>query len=100
MHQLTGYNDFDLGQINARVFDICYLAISFLVGNIRSGYDSKLPLSELEKNALPVMMMSIELLFVAYFMKQNDSDNAETAAVMFMWLWENHHIQVEDSKHL
>jgi Ser/Thr protein kinase RdoA (MazF antagonist) len=103
--QLTGYIDFDLGQINARIFDICYLTLSFLIGNFEnkeksiqwfeileqliSGYDSVLPLSQLEKDAIPIMMLTIELLFVAHFTKENDPILAKSAASMFTWLWDN-----------
>lgn len=102
---LTGYIDFDLSQINARVFDLCYMSLSFLIdntddihktikwfeilNNIVNGYSSVTPLSSEEKKAIPVMMIAIEMLFVAYFAKNNDTEGANGAAKMLLWLWEN-----------
>lgn len=102
---LTGYIDFDLSQINARIFDLCYMSLSFLVdntddqvktekwfvilGGLISGYNSAIPLSNIEKKAMPVMMVAIEMLFVAYFMSQNNVKLANGAAKMLLWLWEN-----------
>jgi hypothetical protein len=31
---LTGCIDFDLSQINARIFDVCYMTSGFLIDNI------------------------------------------------------------------
>jgi Ser/Thr protein kinase RdoA (MazF antagonist) len=102
---LTGYIDFDLSQINARIFDLCYMALSFLIdntgdqvktekwfeilGSITSGYNSVIPLTSIEKKAMPVMMVAIEMLFVAYFVGQNNEELANGAGKMLMWLWGN-----------
>ncbi len=102
---LTGYIDFDLSQINARVFDLCYMSLSFLIDNIDKkdkttkwfevlnnivkGYNSVIPLTYDEKKAIPVMMIAIEMLFVAYFTNKNESEYANGAAKALMWLWEN-----------
>ncbi len=104
-NKLTGYIDFDLSQINARIFDLCYMALSLLKGHIydsdktakwfeilkrlAEGYETIHPLTEEEKNAFPVIMLSIEMLFVAYYTNQNKAEPAAEAAAMFMWLWEN-----------
>ena len=42
-----------------------------------------------EKKAIPIMMVAIEMLFVAYFTNLNDKDCADGAAEMLIWLWEN-----------
>lgn len=102
---LTGYIDFDLSQINARVFDICYMALSFLVDNtddnqkttkwfdilksIVNGYESVNPISYDEKKAIPIMMVAIEMLFVAYFANNNHTDGTNGAAKTLLWLWQN-----------
>lgn len=102
---LTGYIDFDLSQINARIFDLCYMSLNFLIGNtddplktskwfeitnnIIKGYNSITPLSTNEKEAIPVMMISIEMLFVAYFANNNDIECTNGAAKMLLWLWKN-----------
>jgi Ser/Thr protein kinase RdoA (MazF antagonist) len=102
---LTGYIDFDLSQINARIFDLCYMSLSLLVGvtadkakttkwfetlhSIVDGYNSMNPLTEIEKKAMPIMMIAIEMLFVAFFTSNNDEKNADEAETMLIWLWEN-----------
>ncbi|MBK1813198.1 phosphotransferase [Clostridium sp. YIM B02505] len=102
---LTGYIDFDLSQINARVFDLCYMALSFLIDNtddkekttkwfemlnsLVDGYGTITPLTLEEKKAVPVMMMAIEMLFVAYFTDNNDAECTEGAAKILLWVWEN-----------
>jgi Ser/Thr protein kinase RdoA (MazF antagonist) len=102
---LTGYIDFDLSQINARIFDLCYMSLSFLIGNVDNqdktikwfeilnnivnGYSAVISLSHNEKKAIPIMMVAIEMLFVAYFINNNDSECANGAAKMLLWVWEN-----------
>lgn len=104
-NRLTGYIDFDLSQINARIFDLCYMSLSFLIDNtedsqkttkwfeilnkIVKGYNSITPLSSDEKKAIPVMMVTIEMLFVAYFANNNDTASTKGAAKTLLWLWEN-----------
>lgn len=107
--ELTGYIDFDLCQIDARNFDICYMALSFLIGNVKdndkteiwlkiwlkilqqliSGYDSLIPLTHIEKSAIWNMMIAIEILFVAYFTNENNLENATGASEMLRWIWSN-----------
>lgn len=103
--RLTGYIDFDLSQINARIFDLCYLSLSFLVGRTEDraaaekwfvilrklieGYQTKFLLTEVEKAAIPVMMAAIELLFVAYFLKENQVKLAEGSEKLLLWIWEH-----------
>jgi Ser/Thr protein kinase RdoA (MazF antagonist) len=102
---LTGYIDFDLSQINARIFDLCYMLLGFLIDNTEnedkttkwfeilhrlvSGYSSILQLTVEEKAAVPIIMLSIELLFVAYFESMDDSTRAAGSAKILIWLWKN-----------
>jgi Ser/Thr protein kinase RdoA (MazF antagonist) len=104
-NHLTGYIDFDLSQVNARIFDLCYMSLSFLISNVDNqdktikwfeilknivnGYNSEISLSYNEKKAIPIMMVAIEMLFVAYFINNNDLECADGAAKMLLWLWEN-----------
>lgn len=104
-NQLTGYIDFDLSQINARIFDLCYISLSFLVGRtddgavtakwfeilkkLVEGYQTLIPLMENEKNAIPVMMIAIELLFIAYFTKEKQTNFAEGSVQLLLWLQEH-----------
>lgn len=102
---LTGYIDFDLSQIDARIFDLCYMALGLLIGNINEdskttkwfeivrniveGYSTNISLTIEEKKAIPIVMMAIEVLFVAYFINENNKEFSEGAAEMLVWLWEN-----------
>ncbi|WP_297417961.1 phosphotransferase [Clostridium sp.] len=102
---LTGYIDFDLSQIDARIFDLCYMVLSFLIDNINNndktkkwvdivdnvvkGYSSIIQLTVDEKKAMPIMMIAIEVLFVAYFTNENNKVCADGASEMLLWLWAN-----------
>jgi Putative homoserine kinase type II (protein kinase fold) len=102
---LTGYIDFDLSQIDARIFDLCYMALGLLIDNINDdnktakwfeivkniieGYSENIPLIMEEKKAIPIIMIAIETLFVAYFINENNRDCADGAAEMAIWLWIN-----------
>lgn len=102
--KLTGYIDFDLSVKSVRIFDLCYFALSLLVGQIDnsercvqwkkitsgviSGYESVLPLSDTEKEAMPILMLYIELLFVAFWSKQGNAEQTKEAIKMVEWLWE------------
>lgn len=97
--EFTGYIDFDLSQRNIRIFDLCYFVLSLLseeekieiskdnwfdfVKNVFDGYGRKLPLSAEERQAVPYVMECIELLFVSWFMEQNDMRCAENAYSIF-----------------
>lgn len=91
----SGYIDFDLSQRNIRIFDICYFLLGLLceeessdfseemwfpfLENVLAGYESRLEISEAEKRAVPYVMECIELLFVAYFEREQDARCAEDA---------------------
>ncbi len=93
--KFSGYIDFDLSQRNIRIFDLCYFLVGLLseeekleitkeqwfdmVNKVFYGYERKNPLSEEEKQAVPYVMECIELLFVAWFLKQKDVSCAENA---------------------
>lgn len=83
--KLVGYIDFDLSQVNARLFDICYLLTGSLASifneiemrdkwiklarGIISGYESVSNLTEDEVISIKYMMYSIEMIMIAYFAK-------------------------------
>ncbi len=99
---LSGYIDFDLTQRNIRIFDICYFLAGLLaeeaedvftkmewVENVKSviaGYESVVNLSEREKYAVPYVMESIEILFVAYFIGIKDTKHANDAYNVFHFI--------------
>lgn len=103
--RFSGYIDFDLSQRNICIFDLCYFLLGLLSEEekleitkeqwfdfgikVFAGYERKLPLSEIEKQAIPYVMECIELLFVAYFEGQNDVLCAEDAFRIFEFVREN-----------
>lgn len=102
---LTGYIDFDLSQIDARIFDLCYMALGLLIDNINDynkttkwfeivrniveGYSTNIQLTKEERRAIPIVMIAIEVLFVAYFINENNKGGSDGAAEMLAWLWKN-----------
>lgn len=99
---LSGYIDFDLSQRNIRIFDICYFLTGLLaeetddaftknqwmetLKSVIKGYESIINLSENEKYAIPCVMECIEILFVAYFIRMNDTKRANDAYNVFRFI--------------
>ena len=100
----SGYIDFDLSQKNIRIFDLCYFLTGLLIKEnhyrltaeewsntlrtVVSGYESVVVLLPAEKEAVPVVMESIELLFAAYFVGLHERNHAENAAEIFRFVRE------------
>lgn len=101
--EFAGYIDFDLTQKNARIFDVAYFLINFMVGksedvayiklwknmcrSFLEGYQTCNKLSKVERSSLTLMMACIEILFVAYFFSIEDDVNARKADDCLRWLW-------------
>ena len=99
---LTGVLDFDLGKQDARLFDIAYFLLGQLLGEkdlmaikdkwltfvsqFLSGYESIIMLEENEKEALPLMMQCIELLFVVFWQKQENQESTEETIKIFKFI--------------
>ncbi len=87
---LTGIIDFDLAEINIRLWDPCYLATSTLVYVVRgeasiqqwlttfraiiAGYETHCPLTPIERRLLPEVLQSIQFSFMAYWAAKQRSD--------------------------
>lgn len=100
-----GYTDFDVGQKNTRLFDLCYLGCSLLVEHYKTEkdlslwkiifrsiiheYDRILPLTNEEKKAIPVLFVFIEMLFAAFFSKIGQSAISQSCVDMTNWLYEH-----------
>lgn len=82
-NKVVGFIDFDLSQINARLFDLCYILtaslstvfnkiemrekwIRFARGIIK-GYEEVNKLEDKEVKSIKYMMYSIEMIMIAYF---------------------------------
>ena len=101
----SGYIDFDLSQRNIRIFDLCYFVLGLLseeetiviteekwfdiLKNVFRGYDEVNKLLPQEIQAVPYVMKSIELLFAAWFLKQDDMKCSENAVKIFNFINDN-----------
>lgn len=104
--EVSGFVDFEISEINVRLFDPCYCATGILseVGLIADGYekwpevlqgiirgyDSICSLSQEEKQAILYVIYSIQMIFIAWL---NDFDKEKSLAMenrkMLVWIWEN-----------
>ncbi|HOV68711.1 MAG TPA: phosphotransferase [Clostridia bacterium] len=103
-NRFNGYLDFDISQKNARIFDICYLGASMLVGNytdrkklqawneifrgVIDGYQSINKLGGNELAASHMMFVLIEVIFAAFFAQLNQLDVSKSCVEMTNWLYE------------
>lgn len=103
--EFSGYIDFDLSQRNIRLFDLCYFLLGLLseeetieisydewfvvLGQVFSAYSQIIALSETEIATVPYVMESIELLFGAWFIGQNDIACARDAIKLYEFVCEN-----------
>ena len=101
----SGYIDFDLSQRNIRIFDLCYFMMGLLceeealvvteekwfqvLRSVFQGYTEINPLQPQEIQAVPYVMKSIEILFVAWFLGQKDMKCCEDAAKLLEFVDDN-----------
>lgn len=102
--KFNGFVDFDLTEVNLRIFDICYCATSILseaftndnidkekwtdiLKELIRGYGNINPLTENEKQALPYVIYSIQFVCIAYFNKFDKYSNlTKTNIEMLKWM--------------
>lgn len=102
--EFKGFIDFDLTEVNVRIFDICYCATAILsecfnnsdidkskwlkiLNNLVKGYESITSLSEYEKQALPYVIYSIQSICIAYFSQFDRFDNLTKINIdMLKWI--------------
>lgn len=103
--KFSGYIDFDLSQRNIRIFDLCYFMLGLLpeeeildisesqwfdiLKHFFVGYEQENELLPEEKQAVPYVMKAIELLFVAWFVEQDDIKCAEDAMKIYQFVEKN-----------
>lgn len=110
----SGYIDFDLSQKNIRIFDICYFLLGIVlddkdnlldindwllyVNNIIKSYNEYIKITKTEKNSIPIIMCSIELIFIAYFISENNIDYAKNSIKILKYIekYENDIINIID----
>ena len=109
---LTGWLDFDLSLRNVRIFDIAYMLAGLLVGNIGDsekldiwhkirhlfvqGHNEVSVLSDDEQNALPLMMIVIEFLFVWWWGEEGNTEERGVALELAYWLCDEWKIGIAD----
>lgn len=80
--EVTGFIDFDISERNIRIFDICYCATGILSETenyeesfeqwieikegIIKGYDSVIQLTDMEKQSIPYVIYTIQMIFIAW----------------------------------
>lgn len=105
--EFKGFIDFDLTEVNVRIFDICYCATAILsecfskpnvdinkwleiLENLVAGYDSINKLSDSEKQALPYVIYSIQIIGISYFSQYDKhADLTDINTKMLKWLIKN-----------
>ena len=105
--EFKGFIDFDLTEVNVRIFDICYCATAMLsecfskpnvdinkwleiLDNLVAGYDSINKLSDSEKQAMPYVIYSIQIICISYFSQYDKYiDLTDINTKMLKWLLEN-----------
>lgn len=99
--RFSGYIDFDLSQRNIRIFDICYFLLGLLteeenkmsddewikvVNDTVNGYDKIVVLTVEEKKAIPYVMLSIEILFAAFYLNEGNEEFAAGAKKIYNFI--------------
>jgi AraC-like DNA-binding protein/Ser/Thr protein kinase RdoA (MazF antagonist) len=107
--EVSGFIDFDLSEVNVRLWDACYCATGILcesndeayakwldvLGGILHGYDSEGKLTAEEKQAVFYVLCSIQMICVAYFESREEFKQlAKTNRKMFMYIV-NHKEQIQ-----
>ncbi|SFN94075.1 CD3324 family protein [Proteiniclasticum ruminis] len=103
--EFSGYIDFDLSQSNIRIFDLCYFMLGLLIKEdshfleekkwfeilpqVINGYNEVNPLLKDERDAVVVVMKSIEYLFIVYFLSVEDEKRAQDAGNVLHFLERN-----------
>ncbi len=104
--EVTGFIDFIISERNIRLFDPCYCATGILseadqidggfekwdelLRGIINGYNTKCELTKIEKQSIPYVIYSIQMIFIAWLA---DKEIYKSVALqnrkMLVWLWEN-----------
>lgn len=106
--EFKGFIDFDLTEVNIRIFDICYCATAILsecftnsninknnwidiLNNLIEGYNSINELNEAERRSVQYVIYSIQIICISYF-SQYDKYNelTKTNIKILDWLIENY----------
>lgn len=104
--KISGFIDFEISERNIRLFDPCYCATgilseaqkirdgfkkwSELLFGVIKGYDDICNLTKEEKQAIPYVIYSIQMIFIAWLNGKEEYKNlAMDNRKMLLWIWEN-----------
>jgi Ser/Thr protein kinase RdoA (MazF antagonist) len=103
--KLSGWLDFEIMLRGPRLFDLCYCSTSLLINGfgdpskrqawfallsaLVEGYESVSPLTSVERRALRVMQMSIEVIFIAFFDSIHYPAGVAQNIAALTWLYAN-----------
>ncbi|MCM1114261.1 MAG: helix-turn-helix domain-containing protein [Clostridium sp.] len=105
--EFKGFVDFDLSEVNIRIFDICYCATAILsecfsnqnidkllwfeiLNKLICGYERISPLENEEKQAIPYVIYSIQTICIAYFRKFDKYEHlTKTNVDILKWIMDN-----------
>ncbi|WP_026591488.1 phosphotransferase enzyme family protein [Bacillus sp. UNC437CL72CviS29] len=102
-NSFTGFLDFEIAEVNIKIFDICYCLTSILselftdeklksqwfslIKPIIEGYNNQNPLTQEERSALWHVMLGIQVIFMTYFI--SSPELLKINQDMFLWIYEN-----------
>jgi len=102
--KLSGFLDFDISTVGFRIFDLCYCSTAILMSDysnqklknewfnifkhLSKGYISKIKLSSVEVKSLFPILISIQLIFIAFFKDKNE-DIARINLEGLYWIYKN-----------
>ncbi len=104
--EVSGFIDFTISERNVRIFDPCYCATGILseageidggfekwgeiLKGIFLGYDGICKLTDIEKQSIPYVIYSIQMIFIAWLIENEAYKNcAMQNRKMLEWIWEN-----------
>ena len=104
--KLTGWLDFDISQKNVRLFDVAYLLAGLIhretadairvkmwrsfSNELLLGYDEVNLLTPEEREALPVLMIVIEFLFLCSWNGRGNAEQRDSALELAIWLYNDY----------
>ncbi len=104
--EVSGFIDFNISERNVRIFDPCYCATGILseagevdggfdkwgeiIKGIFLGYDGICKLTDIEKQSIPYVIYSIQMIFITWLIENEAYKNcAMQNRKMLAWIWEN-----------
>ncbi len=104
-NQIIGFLDFDISTKGIRLFDLCYCSTSILSSKFSEaskremwpnilrelvrGYNSENNLSQLEIQSIFYVILSIQIIFTAYFYDLENKDIAKINLETLYWIYNN-----------